>query len=149
MIKHCIVCKKEIKVPNCLIKRKKYCSKKCLYSATKKRMKNNILWKKTISTQFKKGHKFIGPIGINHPNWKGGGATSKAWIEWTTTIKKRDNWTCQHCGYKGKKGSKYIISHHKIHYKLAPELKFDVKNGITLCKKCHPLYHPELAKNLV
>ena len=148
IIKLCKACKAKIKVPNCLLKRKRYCSKECLYRMTKKRMKGNIYWKKTIATQFKKGHKpFILP-SEQYNSWKGGCPSSKKWINWSQNVKKRDNWVCQHCGYKGSKKNKFIISHHKVHYKLAPELKFIISNGITLCRKCHPLYHPELSKKI-
>lgn len=148
MIKHCIICKKEINVPKYLEKRKKFCSKKCLYSATKERMKGNTYWEKTIATQFKKGHKFLGKYGNQSPNWKGGSKGSKTWIKWANSVKNRDDWTCQHCGYFGGTNSKQIVAHHKVHYNIAPELKFNVQNGITLCRNCHPLYHPELIKNL-
>ena len=148
MIKHCIVCKKEIKVSKCLAERKKYCSKKCLYSSTKERMKGNNYWKKTTATQFKKGHKFLGKYGDKSPNWKGGRIGGKTWTKWAKTVKNRDDWTCQHCGYFGDTDSKQIIAHHLVDYRLAPELKFVVSNGRTLCRKCHPLYHPELVKNL-
>lgn len=148
MIKHCLICKKEIKIPKCLIKRKKYCSKKCLYLSTKERMKGNILWKKTIKTQFKKGHKYLGTEGEQHQSWKYGAPNSKAWLRWAKTVKKRDKYICSHCNYKGHSKSKNIVAHHVIHYKLMPKLKFKITNGITLCRKCHPLFHPELINNL-
>ena len=56
---------------------------------------------------------------------------------------KRDNYVCQECGNKNR-----LIVHHKKDYKEYPKLKFNIDNGITLCRKCHPLYHPELNNNL-
>lgn len=118
------------------------------YAQLKDKMKGNTYWKKTVATQFKKGHKFLGKCGDQSPNWKGGNRGSKTWNKWATAVKERDNYTCTHCNYNGGIHSKQIVAHHKVHYKLSPELKFDVSNGITLCRKCHPLYHPELVNNL-
>jgi len=148
MIKYCKTCHKKMIVIKCLIKRKNFCSKICLYKNTSKRMIKNIYWKKTKNTQFKKGHNpYIKPSN-QYSFWKGGGLTSKIWKKWSFMVKNRDKWICQHCKYKGYIKSAFIIAHHKIHYKIKPELKFEVSNGITLCRKCHPLFHPELKNNI-
>ena len=50
-------------------------------------------------------------------------------------ILKRDNYTCQICGGKGK------AIHHKKKAKLYPELFFSFYNVITICQSCHSRIH--------
>lgn len=54
--------------------------------------------------------------------------------QWRRLVCKRDNFTCQLCGYHGKRG---LEAHHIIPIKTNSNLSFDVNNGITLCKDCH------------
>jgi 5-methylcytosine-specific restriction endonuclease McrA len=56
--------------------------------------------------------------------------------EWRLKIYKRDRFQCQMPGCPNKK---YLQAHHIRRWVDAPELRFDVKNGITLCKACHEL----------
>lgn len=48
------------------------------------------------------------------------------------SVLKRDKYTCQMCSCK-----KGLNVHHIIKWALASSLRFDVSNGITLCKSCH------------
>jgi len=65
---------------------------------------------------------------------------------------KRDNYTCQECGRRSKKGEKVILHvHHIISFKdiiinnniktlddaRNCKLLWDTSNGITLCEECH------------
>lgn len=66
------------------------------------------------------------------------------WKEWRESVFKRDDYTCKHCGARSSAGA--IIELHPHHikpYALFPDLRFDVSNGITLCKKCHKQEHKE------
>ena len=83
--------------------------------------------------------------GDKNPNWKGGInpinaniRSSNKFKQWRSEVFKRDNWTCQKCGARSKK-NKYvrIEAHHIKPFAKYPDLRFDVNNGITLCKKCH------------
>lgn len=115
----CRYCNEQYKVPICRIKTSKYCSKKCknLYQSIYKR-------------------------GINSARWKGDKALTKKerdrksikYIEWRKSVYIRDNYTCQLCKYK--KGG-YLEAHHILKYSKYPKMRFDVNNGITLCKDCH------------
>jgi hypothetical protein len=58
-------------------------------------------------------------------------------IVWRKSIYKRDNYICQICHHKG--GS--LNAHHLMNYDKYVELRFDIDNGITLCKKCHNSFH--------
>ena len=82
--------------------------------------------------------------GEYHWNWNGGISnenhrirTSVKYRQWRTFVLRRDKFTCQHCGQRGGK----LNAHHIIAFSICPELRFDVNNGITLCKNCHVKLH--------
>ena len=52
-------------------------------------------------------------------------------IAWSKAVKVRDDYTCQMCGSVSGLNSHHIIG--RINY----SLRFDLKNGITLCASCH------------
>ena len=83
--------------------------------------------------------------GENNPHWKGGKCSatikSKASLNyklWKEAVNARDKYTCQDCGGKDKS---IMETHHIKPYATFPEGRFDVENGITLCKYCHQLRH--------
>ena len=79
--------------------------------------------------------------GEKHWKWNGGSPENKKirgsleYVSWRYNIYKRDWFTCQMpgCGYKGR----FIEAHHIKTFKNNPELRFEVSNGITLCRDCH------------
>lgn len=82
----------------------------------------------------------IGPL---NGNWKGGITSENKCIrdsfemkEWRQKVFKRDDYTCQICG---KKGSIELHPHHIYPFSMYEWLRFELWNGITLCKKCHGL----------
>ena len=58
------------------------------------------------------------------------------YIAWAKAVKVRDNFKCQECGAGGK-----LHSHHIKRWSEFPELRYDLSNGITLCKPCHQTKH--------
>ena len=56
---------------------------------------------------------------------------------WKKDVFVRDNYTCQKCGKRG--GS--LIAHHIDGYASNEELRTELSNGITLCKKHHAELH--------
>ena len=54
--------------------------------------------------------------------------------QWRESVFERDNYTCQKCG-DSSGGS--LQSHHIENYLTSEKGRFDVNNGITLCKRCH------------
>ncbi len=104
----------------------------------------------SLKTQIKEGNisHNKGMIGFlekeKHWNWKGGITpiqqkirNSLEYKDWTKIVYKRDYYTCQDCGYKGKE----IVAHHKKSFADYPKLRFKKENGITLCRKCHMSIH--------
>lgn len=52
---------------------------------------------------------------------------------WRTRVFERDNYTCFICNERG--GT--LHAHHIENFSSNKELRFDINNGITLCKFCH------------
>jgi hypothetical protein len=78
-----------------------------------------------------------------HPNWKGGitpwyrrERSSFKYKLWREAVFKRDNFTCVWCGGKEKLETDHIKPFIKY-----PKLRTNIKNGRTLCKKCHIKRH--------
>jgi hypothetical protein len=59
-------------------------------------------------------------------------------IHWRITVFKKDNFKCIIC--KDKKGNN-LQAHHLNSYTTYPLQRFDVNNGVTLCKICHKSFH--------
>lgn len=81
--------------------------------------------------------------GKEHWNWQGGITEeneklrkSPEYKKWRVLVYKRDHYQCQICGSK-----KEINAHHLFGWKEYPDKRFDVNNGITLCKECHIKVH--------
>ena len=56
---------------------------------------------------------------------------------WRISIFKRDNYTCQICGKYGEK----LNAHHIMAWAKYPKLRYEIKNGITMCSRCHRKFH--------
>jgi len=56
---------------------------------------------------------------------------------WREKVFEKDDWTCQKCKIRG-----WILHpHHIYNFSKYKELRFEVSNGITFCKKCHNRFH--------
>lgn len=58
--------------------------------------------------------------------------------EWRRAVYQRDGYVCQHC--TGPRGGD-LIAHHIKSWTQFPALRFDVGNGVTLCRPCHARAH--------
>jgi len=128
-------------------KRKKYLVKKnCVICGkefwVKRYRKNTALYCSVQCRAIDRGRKMRGK---NHPNWKGG-ISERDWKfkKWAKKVKQRDNYTCQKCGYVGKE----VEAHHLKKWHENIELRYNINNGITLCRKCHSEAHKEI-KNFI
>lgn len=79
-----------------------------------------------------------------HWNYKGGITPENKAIRnsdkmkwWRVNVFERDDYTCQECGQVGGE----LNAHHIKEFAKHPELRFDVNNGITICKNCHKKIH--------
>lgn len=91
-----------------------------------------------------KGKKVANRSGEKHWNWKGGISTpnriarhSLEFKQWREKVFARDNYTCQMCDTKGV----YLHPHHIKSFSKFIELRYELTNGITLCKDCHGVIH--------
>lgn len=79
--------------------------------------------------------------GDKHWNWKGGiskdvhSINEPKYKKWRSQIFERDNWTCQTCGKRGC----HLEAHHIKGWAKYPELRYNLENGVTLCRDCHKL----------
>ena len=82
--------------------------------------------------------------GNKNPMWRGGVTSernkiynSPQWKLWRLSVFERDKFVCQmpNCNQK----ERYLEAHHIKQFVNYPELRFDINNGITLCKNCHNL----------
>ena len=63
---------------------------------------------------------------------------------WRLSVFRRDDFTCQKCGKRGD-----WEAHHIVQWVVSKELRYDVDNGITLCKSCHKKEHKHRVRRLV
>lgn len=57
---------------------------------------------------------------------------------WRFDVMSRDGFMCCHCG--DDRGSN-LEAHHRKPWATHPHLRFELSNGVTLCKPCHWLAH--------
>lgn len=80
--------------------------------------------------------------GEMNPRWKGG-ITKQNKLErehhqyktWRKTVFARDGYKCRMPDCDG--SERYLEAHHIERWSEFPELRYEMTNGITLCKKCH------------
>lgn len=79
-------------------------------------------------------------IGGETPPWE---LTNKQlrgtpkYVKWRLSVFERDNFTCQKCGQRGGE----LNAHHIKYFSKHNNLRYDINNGITLCKDCHIKVH--------
>ncbi len=117
--KNCEICEKIMCIPNCLLNKKRSCSREC-----------------------QKKWQSINRSGENSPSWVDGRSkvgqrlrTSPEYTRWRMNVLERDNYTCQICFKRGG----LLEADHIKSFALFPELRLVLSNGRTLCKKCHRL----------
>lgn len=151
----CRFCKKEFKARN--VSKQIFCSKACGNKGKSKKInywgrkqiiceecnKPFTAWKYEVNRKYC-GRECLGKsngkkmMGENHHNWKGGISprclNTVKYKNWRKLVFERDNYICQKCGYS--KG-RILEAHHIKSWAKYPKLRFDIKNGQTLCKNCH------------
>lgn len=77
--------------------------------------------------------------------WKGGVSKENELVRksldyrlWRTAVFMRDDYTCQECGERSRKGNRVELhAHHIKPFSTHPDLRFAIDNGKTLCIECH------------
>lgn len=84
--------------------------------------------------------------GPDHWNWKGGrddwsnrkhSHKTEKYKAWRKAVFEKDDYTCQLCQRRGG----ILVAHHIFRWADYPELRFNISNGMTLCKPCHLVTH--------
>ena len=118
-------------------KKRKFCCQKC---------SRHLGMFKKGQKPWNKGKSAPWATGKNHWQWKGGfnGVQNVRWCpeygKWRNAVFKKDRYICQKCGNRYTKRNP-IHAHHIVKFSVSKEKMFDLKNGITLCKKCHLKEH--------
>lgn len=123
-----------------------FCSYECMYKSEsyKHRVKETHVGftgkSHTGITREKMSKSHAAIRGERHSRWKGGITPKNMQIRnmaeyrsWREAVFARDDWTCQKCLVKGGQ----LNAHHIKAFAKHPELRFQLTNGVTLCKECH------------
>lgn len=87
----------------------------------------------------KNNHRF-GKRGTECYQWRGGVShprNTADYKEWRARVYKKNNYTCKFC----KDTKTKLNAHHIKYFGDYPDSRYDVGNGITLCKPCHEALH--------
>jgi 5-methylcytosine-specific restriction endonuclease McrA len=114
----CIICGKKFFCQPCqmIYRHRKTCSKECRSKLQTLKAKENRIKKGFSKHQIDRCIRYSKDLDI-----------------WRKGVFVRDNYTCQKC----KKTGGYLEAHHIKPFAFFPELRFELSNGETLCKKCH------------
>ncbi len=93
-------------------------------------IKRSWIHKNKISISLGKRKGWITPVNTRLRN-------SFKYLLWRYAIFERDNFTCQFCSQRGGQ----LQADHIKPFSLYPDLRFNIENGRTLCKKCHKIRH--------
>lgn len=107
--------------------------------------KVNIYSKETLEKMSKsrEGKPNLKTRGKNHYNWNGGSSQNRQlaygrykYRNWRRKVYGRDNYICQLC--ENDEGGNFE-AHHIFPWREFKQFRYDLNNGITLCKECHLL----------
>ena len=121
----------------------KFCSQKCYWKSMKGKKVFSI-----ISPEERENRRQR-MMGENNPMWCGGDSDKERrnsqYKNWRIDVFKRDDFTCQDCGYRNGDGTvrKDLNAHHIVRWIDSIELRYEIDNGMTLCVPCHIKEHQD------
>ena len=126
------------------LKRSEETKRKISISAMGNKSRTGMPHTKETRIKMSEAHK-----GKNCHSWRGGITPIHRKLRkdvyyklWREQVFERDNWTCQKCGARSKKGKSVILNaHHIKSFSKYPELRCSINNGLTLCIDCHKAKH--------
>lgn len=149
-----------------------YCSKKCADTSAEKKITSQQNHAHMMADPIKKKNWLAGikrrsndpkwqnsphfQKGKDHPAYKGNNRkTDEAihkqrykYVTWRKSVYTRDDFTCQKCG-----ATKNLHAHHIKPWAKYPKFRYNVDNGLTVCRNCHgkihgTTFHPRTQKCL-
>lgn len=85
------------------------------------------------------------PRGAAHWKWKGGRAWERfkdpRYVAWRNAVLQRDGYRCQSCFRQCKRHELGLAAHHIVAWADDEALRYEVENGVTLCRSCHMELH--------
>ncbi len=107
--------------------------------------KGHIPWNKGKKTPKEAIDKMIESRRAYVEMRRASGVGRRSWNskQWANAIKKRDKYTCQDCF-----STEDLAAHHIKSWNTHPDLRFELENGITLCRSCHARLHGKEKCNL-
>jgi len=72
-----------------------------------------------------------------------GARKSSEYKNWRTAVFTRDKYRCRNCG----RGNIRIQAHHILGFEKYPQYRYKIDNGLTLCGKCHYIFHKKYGKS--
>jgi len=93
-------------------------------------------------TKLERGSVLRGP---DHLNWKGGRPWERfrdeRYLRWRNAVLARDGYKCRKCGRQCKKFESGLAAHHISPYATDVDARYNVDNGLTLCRACNMALH--------
>ena len=85
------------------------------------------------------------PKGSDHPSWNPEltkadryGFRGNRYNRWSRRIRRLAGHVCKTCG-----SLENIVAHHPYNWKDFPDKRYNVENGVALCRRCHINFHVE------
>lgn len=88
----------------------------------------------SISRWVKNNKEWLQEVELAHAETGGGWRSTMKYKRWRKAVLERDGHRCVRCGTKV-----HLEVHHIIPASVSEELRYDVRNGETLCRKHHEI----------
>lgn len=131
MNKNCLKCNKEFRV-RLSWARVKFCSSRCYWDSMKGQTTSE---NQKMAVRNNRGEKHYRWMSDRSKLKKKQERNDSAYHEWRKSVRDRDGWQCKmsNSDCLGK-----VVAHHILSWSKFPDLRYEINNGITLCRFHHP-----------